>query len=218
MAQKAPGKAFRTGISLKKVFQCSRTTQRRRSGLSRFGGPNGVTCPYCGSTKVKDGANHPKMRFRCRGGNGKRCYKFFSYRTKTLMEGSKLGPQTWVLAAYLLSTGIKGTSSMKLHRDLDISYKALGSSLIGFGKPGRRAMALLRPGGSRRDVCRREREEQARSKKLRAGHGPVGRQPWLVSRTGNQTRLKPPWWTHRRPNPPGLCQRAPRRRGDGVHG
>ena len=83
-----------------------------------------VTCPYCGSDKVRDGAKHPTMRFRCRGGNGKRCYKFFSHRTKTLMEGSKLGPQTWVIATYLLSTGIKGTSSMKLHRDLDISYTA----------------------------------------------------------------------------------------------
>lgn len=124
MAQKAPGKAFRTGISLKKIFQMFPDDTTAEEWIIKVRWPEGVTCPYCGSTKIKDGAGHPKMRFRCRGGNGKRCYKFFSYRTKTLMEGSKLGPQTWVLATYLLSTGIKGTSSMKLHRDLDISYKA----------------------------------------------------------------------------------------------
>ena len=40
------------------------------------------------------------------------------------MQHSKLGPQVWVLATYLLSTGIKGTASMKLHRDLGITQKS----------------------------------------------------------------------------------------------
>ena len=40
------------------------------------------------------------------------------------MQSSKLGYQTWALAIYLLNTGIKGTSSMKLHRDLGISQKS----------------------------------------------------------------------------------------------
>ena len=39
------------------------------------------------------------------------------------MEGSNLGFQTWVISMYLLSTGIKGVSSMKLHRDLGITQK-----------------------------------------------------------------------------------------------
>ena len=124
MAQKAPGKSFRTGISLKKVFQMFPDDATAEDWIISIRWPDGVTCPYCGSTKVNDGVKHPTMRFRCRGGTGKRCYKYFSHKTKTLMEGSNLGPQTWVLATYLLSTGLKGTSSMKLHRDLDISYKA----------------------------------------------------------------------------------------------
>ena len=40
------------------------------------------------------------------------------------MEGSKLGCQTWALAAYLLTTNLKGVSSMKLHRDLGITQKS----------------------------------------------------------------------------------------------
>ena len=37
------------------------------------------------------------------------------------MEGPKLGYQTWAIAIYLLATGLKGQSSMKLHRDLGVT-------------------------------------------------------------------------------------------------
>lgn len=40
------------------------------------------------------------------------------------MESSKLGYQTWALAAYLMTTNLKGVSSMKLHRDLGITQKS----------------------------------------------------------------------------------------------
>ena len=39
------------------------------------------------------------------------------------MQSSKLGLQVWALATYLLNTGLKGQSSMKLHRDLNITQK-----------------------------------------------------------------------------------------------
>lgn len=44
-------------------------------------------------------------------------------RTGTVMAESKLGFQVWILAIYLLAFGIKGTSSMKLHRDLCVTQK-----------------------------------------------------------------------------------------------
>ena len=59
------------------------------------------------------------MPYRCRD-----CRKFFSVKTKTLMHGSKLGLQTWAIAYYLVATGIKGVSSMKLYRDLGITRKS----------------------------------------------------------------------------------------------
>ncbi len=40
------------------------------------------------------------------------------------MECSKLGLQKWAIGTYLLATGLKGVSSMKLHRDLGITQKA----------------------------------------------------------------------------------------------
>ena len=39
------------------------------------------------------------------------------------MHSSKLPLKTWGLAMYLLTTGIKGTSSMKLYRDLGVTQK-----------------------------------------------------------------------------------------------
>ena len=40
------------------------------------------------------------------------------------MEGSNLGYQTWAVASYLLTTNLKGVSSLKLHRDLGITQKS----------------------------------------------------------------------------------------------
>ena len=36
------------------------------------------------------------------------------------MESSKLGLQKWAIAIYMMVSGIEGTSSMKLHRELRI--------------------------------------------------------------------------------------------------
>ncbi len=51
------------------------------------------------------------------------CDKRFSVRLGTAMEASKLSYQVWAMATYLMMTGIRGVSSMKLHRDLDITQK-----------------------------------------------------------------------------------------------
>ena len=60
------------------------------------------------------------MPYRCRE---KECAKRFSAKTGTVMEGSKLGFQVWIMATYLLSTSLKSVSSMKLHRDLNINQR-----------------------------------------------------------------------------------------------
>lgn len=48
----------------------------------------------------------------------------FSVRKGTELEDSKLSYQVWAIAMYLFTTGIKGTSSMKLNRDLNITQKS----------------------------------------------------------------------------------------------
>ena len=83
--------------------------------------PDGIACPHCDSTNVQTGAKHKTMPYRCRE---KECAKRFSPKTGTVMEGTKLGMQTWIVATYLLSTSLKSVSSMKLHRDLDINQRS----------------------------------------------------------------------------------------------
>ena len=61
------------------------------------------------------------MPYRCRE---KQCAKRFSLKTGTVMEGSKLGFQGWVIAAYQMSTNLKSVSSMKLHHDLSINQRS----------------------------------------------------------------------------------------------
>ena len=81
--------------------------------------PDSVACSKCGSLNVQDGTTHPTIPFRCRD-----CRRFFSVKTGGLMESSKIGYQKWAIAIFVLTTGIKGTSSMKLHRDLGITQKS----------------------------------------------------------------------------------------------
>ncbi len=86
--------------------------------IAKIRWPQGPRCPHCDSDHIQHPVTHPIMTYRCRT-----CRKFFSARTGTAMQNSKLGARVWVIATYLLSTGIKGTSSMKLHRDLGITQK-----------------------------------------------------------------------------------------------
>ena len=58
------------------------------------------------------------MPYRCRS-----CKVFFSVRTGTALERSKVPLKKWAFAIYLSVTSLKGVSSMKLHRDLDVTQK-----------------------------------------------------------------------------------------------
>ena len=51
------------------------------------------------------------------------CRSYFSVKTGTPMECSRLPLRKWVVAMYLMTTSLKGVSSMKLHRDPGISQK-----------------------------------------------------------------------------------------------
>ena len=121
MRNKAPGKAFRKGISLKQILRMFPNNEISEQWFIQQRWPDSVCCPACGSVNVQTGAKHPTMPFRCRE---KECGKLFSTKTGTVMEGSKIGYQDWILATFLLMTSLKSVSSMKLHRDLGITQKS----------------------------------------------------------------------------------------------
>ena len=119
MAQTAPGKHYRKGLSLVELTRMFPDDAAAERWFVETRWPNGVTCPYCGtSERVKARKNRKPMPYYCGA-----CRKYFSVRTGTPIEASNLGLQKWAIAFYLLSTNLKGASSMKLHRDIEVTQK-----------------------------------------------------------------------------------------------
>ena len=116
--KKGPGRSYRKGISLPELmlrFPDDATAER---WFEEGRWPDGVRCAHCDHDVVVR-SKHPTMPYRCRS-----CRKHFSVKTNSVMHSSKIGYQKWALAIYIMSVSIKGTSSMRLHRDLGISQKS----------------------------------------------------------------------------------------------
>ena len=115
---KGPGKSFRRGISLIELFEMFPDDASAERWWVEARWPTGVACPSCGSLNVQHRQTRKPQPYRCRD-----CRNDFSAKTGSLMHGSPIGFRKWVIAIYILTTGIKGTASMKLHRDLKVSQK-----------------------------------------------------------------------------------------------
>ena len=114
-----PGRDHRKGVGLENLFEMfpDETTSCRWFEQQRW--PDGVRCAHCDGDQVARVASGKPMPWRCRP-----CRKYFSVRTGTVMERSKITLRKWAIAIYLCATSLKGVSSMKLHRDLKITQKS----------------------------------------------------------------------------------------------
>ncbi len=77
-----------------------------------------VTCPTCGSTKVKFQPKH--NRWQCSGHHQQRQ---FTLKTGTIFEDSPIGLDKWLPAMWLISSNRNGISSWELHRTLGVTQK-----------------------------------------------------------------------------------------------
>ncbi|MDE0440200.1 MAG: IS1595 family transposase [bacterium] len=117
MTQKAPGRSHREGISLLQLAHMFPDEDAARQWFEAIVWPDGRKCPYCASDRTRE-ASHARMPYWCTP-----CRKYFSVRTNTVMAASKVPLRKWAYAIYLDLTSLKGVSSMKLHRDIDVAQK-----------------------------------------------------------------------------------------------
>ena len=192
MTQKGPGKWFRNGISVPQLFKAFPDDAAAEAWLVTERWPDGVRCPHCDTDKVQVGTTHPTMPFRCR-----KCRKFFSVKIGTVMQSSKLGCQTWVLALYFLNTGIKGVASMKLHRDLDVTQKTawfLAHRIRDAYMDDQQAFNFSGPAEADETYIGGKEGNKHEAKKLRDGRGAVGKVAvaGMLDRPTNQIKTEVP--------------------------
>ena len=119
-AGKAPGKSYRKGISLIEAVERFKDEAKAEAWFAERRWPDGVRCLSChkGSDRIRKLTKRKTPQYRCLS-----CLYTFTVKTGTVMQDSKLPLSKWAIAFYLVTTNLKGVSSMKLHRDLGITQK-----------------------------------------------------------------------------------------------
>ena len=165
-----PGKSYRKGLSITQLTAMFPSDEVAKQWFINERWPNGIACHYCGSMRYSE-VKHPTMDYRC-----KDCRKHFSVRSGTVMQSTKMGYRQWAIAVYLFTTGIKGTSSMKLHRDLGISQKSAWFMAHRLRDAwNERTASFSGPVEVDETYIGGREANKHNSKKLKSGRGPVGK-------------------------------------------
>ena len=111
---------------MKKVLTVLTDESKARQWFESQRWAGGRFCPHCGSSRTAPVLNDKPMPFHCRD-----CRKYFSVRTGTVMQGSKLPLRQWASVIHIVSNALSDASLMVkektgaslLVEEMDITYK-----------------------------------------------------------------------------------------------
>ena len=182
-----PGRNHREGMSILDLMDMFPTEESASAWFESQIWPDGRHCPHCGSISTRETKIRKPMPYWCTD-----CRAYFSVRTGSAIECSRLPLRKWAIAIYLTLTNLKSVSSMKLHRDLKITQKsawyvlhrlreAWGDDDESFSGPVEIDEKYM--GGKRRNM-------PAKKRKLMTGRGSVGKTAIVGARDRPTKRVK----------------------------
>ena len=169
---KAPGKSHRNGVTLLDLARMFPDEQAAITWFEHLVWNGHRCCGHCGSLSTRPVPNQTPMPYWCAD-----CRSYFSVRTGTALERSKVPLRKWAFAIYLELTSLKSVSSMKLHRDLGVTQSTAWFMLhrIREAWDGQHGHAFVGPVEvDETYVGGKERNKHGR-KKRHAGRGSVGK-------------------------------------------
>ena len=186
---KGPGKSYRKGISLIQALQQFGDDAQAEAWFVSRRWPTGIRCPKCDSDAISTRkGNRQTPQYHC-----KACTSNFTVKTGTIMHDSKLALSKWALAFYLFSTNLKGVSSMKLHRDLEITQKNAWHMAHRIRETWNdETERMAGPVEADESFFGGLEGNKHKSKRLNAGRGTVGKTPvaGLKDRSTNQVKAQ----------------------------